>query len=123
MVRYCDWSKRWILIDWRQSHTDFLIFFDFEIQELMQRIHEQKGTVVRFAQIPAPTHARGLVTYCSNMISRYVGLGNRLILTPYRLYRMLLQSGGEVVYSWSDENEHRRFGSDEDPEEVRENIP
>ena len=91
------------MIDWRQSRTDFLIFFDFEIELILRRIGSIKGTVVHFMPVDRPDGAGGLITYCSNLISRFLGLGNTIILTPYGLYRRLLSSGGEVVFSWRDE--------------------
>jgi len=95
------------MVDWRQSKTDFVIFFDFEIEMFLRHIGEMKGTVVRFKAVNPADESGALITYCSNMISRFIGLGNTLILTPYGLYRRLLKSGGEVVFSWRGENEQQ----------------
>jgi hypothetical protein len=106
-TQWCEWSKRWIMVDWRQSKTDFTVFFDFEIESIIRHIGEWQGTVVKFKAVEPPNDSGALITYCSNILSRYLGLGNRLILTPYGLYRRLLATGGEVVFSWSDENEQQ----------------
>lgn len=113
VMQWCEWSNRWIMVDWRQSRTDFIVLFDFEAEMFMRCIGAQKGTVVRFRPINAPDTG-SLITYCSNIISRFLGLGNRIILTPYGLYRRLLTAGGEVVFSWRDEN------AEEENEQVRE---
>ncbi len=102
VLQWCEWSQRWIMVDWRQSRTDFTVFFDFEMESLLRHIGEFKGTVVKFRAPPRADDEGGLITYCSNIISRYLGLGNSVILTPYGLYRRLLASGGEVVFSWRD---------------------
>ena len=91
------------MVDWRQSRTDFTIFFDFEVEIILRAMTASKGTVVKFTAPPRSEDKGGLITYCSNIISRYIGLGNSVILTPYGLYRRLLKSGGEVVFSWRDE--------------------
>ena len=83
-----------------------MILFDFEAEQLMRNAGEVKATVVRFWAGREPS-CGGLITYCSNIISRYLGLGNRVILTPYGLYRTLIAAGGEVVYCWRDENERK----------------
>jgi len=101
-LQWCEWSKRWLMVDWRQSRTDFTVFFDFEIELILRRMHETKGTVVKFTGPKRPDDAGGLITYCSNILSRFLGLGNPVILTPYGLYRRLVASGGEVVFSWRD---------------------
>jgi len=93
------------MVDWRQSRTDFVVLFDFEAEEMVRHIGDIKGTVVKLTPISRPDDEGGLITYCSNIISRYLGLGNTVILTPYGLYRRLLKSGGEVVFSWRDEYE------------------
>ena len=80
-----------------------MVFFDFEAEMILRRMKEAKGTVVRINAPPRSDNEGGLITYCSNIISRYIGLGNSVILTPYGLYRRLLKSGGEVVFSWRDE--------------------
>jgi len=103
VMQWCEWSNRWIMVDWRQSRTDFIIFFDFEVEEFLRHIGELKGTVVKFEVPNRPEDVGGLIAYCSNIISRFLGLGNSVILTPYGLYRRLLASGGEVVFSWRDE--------------------
>jgi hypothetical protein len=95
------------MVDWRQSGTDFIVFFDFEVELMLRHIADVKGTVVKFQAKPLPDDSGGLITYCSNIISRYIGLGNSLILTPYGLYRRLLKSGGEVVFSWRDTDEQQ----------------
>lgn len=107
VTHWCEWSNRWLMLDWRQSKTDFTIFFDFEIESLIRHIGEFKGTVVAFEAIEPANEGGSLLTYCSNIISRYLGLGNSLILTPYGLYRRLLASGGEVVFCWRDEDEQQ----------------
>ena len=107
LMQWCEWSQRWILIDWRQSSADFIILFDFEATLLLANIFRAKGTVVRYRVKPAPDKRVRLITYCSNMISRFLGLGDSIVLTPYGLYRRLLASGGEVVFRWSDNNEHK----------------
>jgi hypothetical protein len=93
------------MVDWRQSRTDFTVFFDFEVEGFIQNIGVVNGTVVRFTAPNRLDSAGGLVTYCSNIISRYLGLGNTIILTPYGLYRRLLDAGGEVVFSWKDQKD------------------
>lgn len=105
VLQWCGWTKRWIMVDWRQSRTDFTVFFDFEIEIIMSCMAATKGTVVRFTAPPRAENKGGLVTYCSNIISRYLGLGNSVILTPYGLYRRLLKAGGEVVFSWKDQKD------------------
>ena len=103
VMQWCEWSKRWIMVDWRQSRTDFIIFFDFEAEVMLRHIGEMQGTVVKFTAPNRSDDAGGLITYCSNIVSRFLGLGNTVILTPYGLYRRLLKAGGEVVFSWKDE--------------------
>jgi len=105
VLQWCGWSHRWIMVDWRQSRTDFVVLFDFEAEKMLKHIGAMKGTVVRFVAPNRPDDAGGLVTYCSNIISRFIGLGNTVILTPYGLYRRLLDAGGEVVFSWRDETD------------------
>lgn len=105
VMQWCEWTQRWIMVDWRQSTTDFMILFDFEAQKFIEHIGQRKGTVIRFKPTAPPNEGGRLLTYCSNMISRYLGLGNTVILTPFGLYRRLLASGGEVVFSWSDDYE------------------
>ena len=92
------------MVDWRQSRTDFIVLFDFEAENFLRHIGDMKGTVVRIEAPKRSDDAGGLLTYCSNIISRYIGLGNTLILTPHGLYRRLLNAGGEVVFSWRDES-------------------
>ena len=106
-MQWCEWSNRWVMVDWRQSKTDFIVLFDFEAEQFMRQSAHLKGTVVAFEQQDPPNDSGGLITYCSNILSRWLGLGNTLILTPYGLYRRLLASGGEVVFRWSDENEQQ----------------
>ncbi len=69
----------------------------------MQHISSQKGTVVSFKIDLKENENGALISYCSNIISRFLGLGNTVLLTPYGLYRRLLKSGGEVVFCWRDE--------------------
>ena len=95
------------MVDWRQSKTDFTIYFDFEVEQFMRQMSEVNGTVVAFETTERPNDAGGLITYCSNIISRFLSLGNTVILTPYGLYRRILAAGGEVVYSWRDEGEQQ----------------
>lgn len=95
------------MVDWRQSRTDFTVFFDFEIEAFLRQMHVVHGTVVELTPPNRPDETGALLTYCSNIISRYMGLGNTLILTPYGLYRRILAAGGEVVYSWRDEDEQQ----------------
>jgi len=106
-MQFCEWSNRWIMIDWRQYRTDCMVLFDFEAQAMISHVGQAKGTVVRFWPTEEPCRG-GLITYCSNMISRVLGLGNKVILTPYGLYRTLIAAGGEVVYCWRDEHEQER---------------
>jgi len=96
------------MVDWRQKTTDFIIFYDFEIEHLIRGIGLMKGTVVRFTPYDDPDPSGGLLTYCSNVISRFLGLGNTVILTPYGLYRRLLKSGGEVVFDWRDAEDEQQ---------------
>ena len=91
------------MVDWRQARTDFIILFDFEAEMMLRNVGLMKGTVVKLT-VPARNDDEGsLITYCSNIISRFLGLGNSIILTPHGLYRRLLKSGGEVVFSWRDD--------------------
>jgi hypothetical protein len=106
VMQWCEWSQRWIMVDWRQSTTDFIVLFDFEAEQFIRNAKDLKGTVVRFEARQPPDSGK-LVSYCSNVISRFLGLGDSLILTPYGLYRRLLKSGGEVVFTWSNENEQQ----------------
>ena len=92
------------MVDWRQSRTDFTIFFDFEIEAFLSQMHAIHGTVVELTPPTQEYEEGGMITYCSNIISRFMGLGNAIILTPYGLYRRILAAGGEVVYSWRDED-------------------
>lgn len=92
------------MVDWRQSRTDFTVFFDFEIEGFLSQMHVVHGTVVELTPPFRSDDSGGLITYCSNIISRFMGLGNTLILTPFGLYRRILAAGGEVVYSWRDED-------------------
>lgn len=112
VTQWCEWSQRWIMVDWRQSRTDFIVFFDFEVESILRHIGAMKGTVVRFKAPARSDEAGGLITYCSNIISRFIGLGNSVILTPYGLYRRLLKSGGEVVFSWRDETNEQQTQAD-----------
>lgn len=105
VMQWCEWSNRWIMVNWRQSRTDFVALFDFEAESFLRNVREMKGTVVRFRGLPEPTDGPMVIAYCSNIISRFIGFGNALILTPYGLYRRLLSAGGEVVFSWRDDNE------------------
>ena len=105
-LQWCEWSNRWIMVDWRQSRTDFIVLFHFEAEVMLRHIGEMKGTVVRYLPTEPANEGGSLITYCSNIISRFLGLGNTVILTPYGLYRRLLASGGEVVFCWRDEHEH-----------------
>lgn len=111
VLQWCEWSNRWIMVDWRQSTTDFVVLFDFEAEKFISGIAAMKGTVIRFKPTDPPDEGGSLVTYCSNIISRFLGLGNSIILTPYGLYRRLLASGGEVVFSWRDDNEETQADS------------
>ncbi len=103
VAQWCEWSQRWIMVDWRQARTDFTIFFDFEMEAILRTMHAVHGTVVEITPIELNEESGGLITYCSNIIGRFMGLGNSVLLTPYGLYRKLLAAGGEVVYSWRDE--------------------
>ena len=100
------------MIDWRQSRTDLDILFTFEVEAHLRGLHLLKGTVVELDARKLAHENGTLITYCSNVIPRFLGLRNKLILTPYGLYRMLLKSGGEVVYSWRDENEQEAQAND-----------
>jgi hypothetical protein len=107
VVQWCEWTQRWIMVDWRKSRTDFTVFFDFEIEAFLRQMRVVHGTVVELTPPEREDDAGGLLTYCSNIISRFMGLGNTVILTPYGLYRRILAAGGEVVYSWRDEDEQQ----------------
>lgn len=116
---WCEWSQRWLVINWRQSKTDFIIMYDFELEKILKVMGVQKATVVRF-EAPVDVEEGGpLIAYCSNILSRYLGFGNRLMLTPYALYRKLLKSGGEVVYSWRQDDEYQEQGADSGTEAAR----
>lgn len=104
VLQWCEWSNRWIMVEWRQSRTDFMVFFDFEVSDIINGLGARKGTAVHWQGPPSTNDGGHLITYCSNIISRYLGLGNDVLLTPYALYRRLLATGGEVVFSWRDEN-------------------
>ena len=109
---WCEWSQRWLMVDWRQSRTDFTIYFNFEIEQFMRQMSVVKGTVVAFEGPPDNNEGGSLISYCSNIISRFMGLGNTLILTPYGLYRRILAAGGEVVYSWRDDADGQQAETD-----------
>lgn len=100
------------MVDWRRTRTDFVMFFDFEIEKFMRGMAGAKGTVVRFTGTATPVNSGGMVSYCSNITARFVGLGSPLVLTPYGLYRRLLKAGGEVVFSWRDESEKQQTQAD-----------
>jgi len=110
LAHWCGWSQRWLVIDWRQSKTDFIIMYDFELEKMLTGIHAEKVTVVRFEPAPDNEDRGMLISYCSNMISRYLGLGSPALLTPFGLYRRLLRAGGEVVYCWRDQNDQKEQG-------------
>ena len=112
VCHWCEWSNRWLMVDWRQSRTDFTIFFDFEVEQFMRQMSDVYGTVVAFETPDRPNDAGGLITYCSNIISRFLNLGNSVILTPFGLYRRILAAGGEVVYSWRDEADEQQAQAD-----------
>lgn len=112
MLQWCEWSNRWLMVDWRQTRTDFSILFPFEAERFMRTAHALNGTVVRFKPIDEPDTGGMLIAYCSNILSRFLGLGNTLILTPHGLYRRLIASGGEVVFSWRDDNEQKQTQAD-----------
>jgi hypothetical protein len=117
LIQWDEWAQRYLLIDWRQYQTDICILFDFEVEKRLKSAHMRgvKPTVVRFwAKKHLLTEAFP-IKYCSNTLLRFLGLGNRVLLTPYGLYRTLLGAGGEVVYSWREDNEWRRR-PDENPE-------
>lgn len=103
LLQWCEWSNRWIMLNWRQSRTDFIILFDFEAEAFLRDMLAYKGTVVSFKADLKENENGALISYCSNIISRFLGLGNAVLLTPYGLYRRLLKSGGEVVFCWRDE--------------------
>lgn len=104
MLQWCEWSQRWMMIDWRQKNVDCMILFDFEAQAFMGFAGTRKGTVVKCFPKKIDAERGPLISYCSSLMARYLGFGDRIILTPWRLYRMLTAAGGEVVYRWSDEN-------------------
>lgn len=104
MLQWDEWSKRWLYVDWQQNSIDVMILFDFEAQYFMEHMQAKKGTVVRYFPVGDPNERGPLLAYCTTVIGRYLGFGDRLILTPHRLYRMLIAAGGEIVYRWSDEN-------------------
>lgn len=97
-----EWAQRWLLVDWRRTSLDYNILFDFEMEKVLRATRELKGTVVEFFVQPDihGVRNRGVLQYCSRHIAKMLNLGNQLILTPRGLYRRLLGSGGEVVYSW-----------------------
>lgn len=122
LMQWCQWSNRWLMIDWRQAHLECKILFDFEAQQLMRDIGAVQGTVVRFVSPQTPIGTRAKITYCSNWIGRYLGFGNTLILTPHALYRRLRKSGGEVVFSWRDVNEKQQPQANRESEATRKPI-
>ena len=90
------------MIDWRLSRTDLVVMFDFEVEVFLGQIGAVHGTAVKYIAPKQNDELVGPITYCSNITARFLGLGNPVILTPYGLYRRLLKSGGEVVFSWRD---------------------
>ena len=117
MLQWDEWAQRYLLIDWRQYQLDIMILFDFEVEKRLKGIasDETKPTVVRiWANKHLMTEAFP-VKYCSNTLCRFLGLGNRVVLTPYALYRTLIAAGGKVVYSWRQDNEQERRPK-QDPE-------
>jgi hypothetical protein len=96
---------RWLVLDWRQTNMDLMALFDFEAEKLIFGLDAYFGTVVKYTpKAESELQANGLITYCSNLIARLLGVGNHLILTPYQLYRTLLKAGGEEVHSWRSQN-------------------
>lgn len=96
-----EWSQRWLLVDWRRRKLDMMILFDFERDELIEALCPAKLTVIKFTTAIELEDEQALfVSYCSNLLGRLLGLGNTLILTPYQLYRKLLDAGGEVEFDW-----------------------
>ena len=69
VLQWDEWAQRWLMVDWRQSRTDFTIFFDFEIEPILREMIPAKGTVVRFRG-GCGSSKTSLITYCSNIISR-----------------------------------------------------
>jgi hypothetical protein len=96
-----EYVLRWLLVDWRLRKLDIMMMFDFEAGNLLHSAKRSRCTVVRFPK-PAETAADRpqLVSYCSNLMARFLGFNNHLILTPYQLYRKLIAAGGEVVFDW-----------------------
>lgn len=105
MMSWDQWAQRWLMIDWLADSTNILMLFDFEAEKYLDGIRGQHATVVRFTADLNETAPSGILTYCSNLLARFLGLGKYLILTPEGLYRKLLATGGEVVYSWRDHDE------------------
>lgn len=99
LMRWDEWTQRYLMIDWRQYQTDIVLMFDFEVDMWVKQAAIGKTTVVSYTP-DFQTLDAFPVKYCSNTLARYLGLGNRMILTPYGLYRTLRRAGGEIVYSW-----------------------
>lgn len=104
MLKWDEWSNRWLMFDWRQTRTDLIILFDFEVRQMLSHTQRLRGTVVEYYPDPdyEGLYKAGIARYCSNVIARHLGLGNHVICTPYQLFRKLTATGGEVVFSWSE---------------------
>jgi hypothetical protein len=100
-----DYVLRWLLVDWRLRKLDVMMMFDFEAEGILDSVAGTKAVVVKF---PKPAELQGgrpgLISYCSNMMAKFLGLNNHLILTPYSLYRKLIAAGGEVVFDWRNDD-------------------
>ena len=105
LMRWDEWTQRYMMIDWRQYQTDIVLMFDFEVDHWVKSAAVGKTTVVSYTPQYQTLDAFP-IKYCSNTLARYLGLGNRMILTPYGLYRTLRRAGGEIVYSWR-QHEHQ----------------
>jgi hypothetical protein len=100
-----EYVLRWLLVDWRLRKLDIMMMFDFEAERIFKSAGECRATIVRY---PKPEDLQGgqpgLISYCSNMMAKFLGLNNHLILTPYQLYRKLIAAGGEVAFDWRNDD-------------------
>jgi len=96
-----EYVLRWLLVDWRMRKLDIMMMFEFEAEAILDSAGEANATVVKY---PKPEGLQGgspgLISYCSNMMAKFLGFNNHLIVTPYQLYRKLIAAGGEVVFDW-----------------------
>lgn len=100
------WARRFILLDWRMNRVDVMCFFDFEIEEFFAHADKWDGTVVRFMPVSEVQSRFGFpYKSCVTMIQHFLALQHYLILTPFQLYRRLMQLGGEVITEWSENSD------------------